>query len=197
MEFLKTHRRMDVVTESHPEGLVLLSGEEVVYLNSAAEKILGLSQGHSIHSGEYAELTPAAQALFQAISESLPVEFVQDSKDHESRYLLRTFPLANQTLVWFQDVTLERREQEERAKSLAILSHQVRTPVTSLTLAVRLLKKNLNQFPDESHRNLIQTCVAEVDRLRVLLEELLEVVRLDSQPNPAKGAHRGACPSCR
>ncbi len=84
------------------------------------------------------------------------------------------------TIVIAQDVTLVRESQEAKGHFLGTLSHEVKTPVTSLTMATRLLKRQIDQIPNATHRSLIMTCVDDVERLRVLLEDFLTVSRFDT-----------------
>jgi signal transduction histidine kinase len=56
----------------------------------------------------------------------------------------------------------------------------VKTPVTSLTLATRMLLKTSEQLVSPMQKTLVRTCADDVDRLRILLDELLTVSRFDT-----------------
>src|SRR5207248_8840813 len=84
------------------------------------------------------------------------------------------------TLVLARDITIVRESQEAKSHFLGTLSHEVKTPVTSLTMATRLMKRNIEQIPSPALRSLVETCVVDVDRLRKLLEDLLTVTRFDT-----------------
>ncbi|MGK5086240.1 HAMP domain-containing sensor histidine kinase [Bdellovibrionota bacterium FG-2] len=83
------------------------------------------------------------------------------------------------TVVLAQDVTLVHEYQEARGHFLAMLSHEAKTPVTTLTMATRLLARRIDEFEDQTLRSLITTSVREVDRLRALLDNLLSVTTLN------------------
>ena len=70
--------------------------------------------------------------------------------------------------------------QEAKSHFLGTLSHEIKTPVTSLTMATRLLMRSIASIPGESQRALIDTCAKDVDRLRILLDELLKVTSFDT-----------------
>jgi signal transduction histidine kinase len=76
-------------------------------------------------------------------------------------------------------VTLVKESQEAKSHFLGTLSHEIKTPITSLTMATRLLRKSSSQFANPSLRHLIELCVDDVDRLRSLLDDLLNVSRFD------------------
>jgi signal transduction histidine kinase len=153
-----------------------------------------------------------ARAILSAISQTMPVEFILDSRDRKSHYLFQAYPISfdlieqvegelcsptpledatdskveqvldrfqANILVVAQDVTLVRESEEAKGHFLGTLSHEVKTPVTSLMMAIRLLNKVVDQFPNPTHRSLIKTCVEDVERLRKLLDNLLKVSRFD------------------
>lgn len=73
---------------------------------------------------------------------------------------------------------LEVKINRER-RFTADVAHELRTPVTALVAAASLLKEHLAALPPEANRP-AQLLVADVVRLRHLVEELMEISRLDS-----------------
>lgn len=214
-------RRADIIAASISDGIFLLRGEEILYVNPVAERILGFD-GNSVSKGFQKGLTlrstragnpsssektvpsrSSADAILRAISQSMPVDFVLENEDRKNSYLIQAYPIAYDLieqvehsvqspveqildrfqanmLVVAQDLTLVRESQDARGHFLATLSHEVKTPVTSLTMATRLLQKGIQQIPNATHQNLIRTCAEDVDRLRHLLDDLLTVTRFDA-----------------
>ncbi|HZM81510.1 MAG TPA: HAMP domain-containing sensor histidine kinase [Candidatus Limnocylindrales bacterium] len=73
---------------------------------------------------------------------------------------------------------LEVKMNRER-RFTADVAHELRTPVTALVAAASLLREHLAVLPPEAHRP-AELLVADVVRLRHLVEELMEISRLDS-----------------
>jgi signal transduction histidine kinase len=71
----------------------------------------------------------------------------------------------------------EGRDRERRF--VADVSHELRTPLTALVTEATLLKEHLDAMPAEASR-LGQLLAADTGRLRTLVEDLLEVSRLDA-----------------
>lgn len=73
-------------------------------------------------------------------------------------------------------------KESEQSKShfLGLLSHEIRTPVTSLVMATRLLQRSVDSFESPIHRKLIATSARDVERLRELLDDLLSISRFDA-----------------
>lgn len=205
---LREKRRSDVITATILDGIILLRGDEILYLNPIGARILGLPSDQGIRGMRLRRDTRGLNseglaAVKQAIGHAIPVEFNLNIDERKSYYLIQTIPLtgdliesielasdpiyerildrfSGDTLVLAHDVTLIREGQEAKGHFLATISHEIKTPVTSLTLATRLLKKSIDQIPNVTHRELIETCVENVDRLRSLLDDLLTTSRLET-----------------
>jgi two-component system sensor histidine kinase MtrB len=71
----------------------------------------------------------------------------------------------------------ESRDRERRF--VADVSHELRTPLTALVGEASLLQEHLDSMPPEAAR-LGELLAADVARLRTLVEDLLEISRLDA-----------------
>lgn len=71
----------------------------------------------------------------------------------------------------------EARDRERRFS--ADVAHELRTPLTALVNEASLLREQLDRLPDQARRP-AELLAADVDRLRRLVDDLLEVARLDS-----------------
>ena len=199
-------RRADVIAASISDGIFLLRGEELLYVNPVGERILALPEGLAWKGLNIPKAPgPGSQAVMTATSRTIPVEIEVKSGEDQRKlyYMLQSYPISEEliekvehsfngpmeqlldrwqatTLVLAQDVTIVQESREAKNHFLATLSHEVKTPVTSLTMATRLLKKFVDQFPNPMHRSLIETCANDVDRLRGLIEQLVSVSGFDT-----------------
>lgn len=62
---------------------------------------------------------------------------------------------------------------------VADVSHELRTPVTAMATAADVLEPRLDDLP-EGQRRAARVLVAEAQRLRVLVEDLMEISRIDA-----------------
>jgi signal transduction histidine kinase len=69
--------------------------------------------------------------------------------------------------------------QARERRFTADVAHELRTPVTALVGEASLLGQHLDQIPHESRRP-AELLIADVGRLRRLVEELMEISRLDA-----------------
>jgi signal transduction histidine kinase len=70
---------------------------------------------------------------------------------------------------------------ELKANFVAIASHELRTPATSVYGVLTTLLERDEQLSDGARRELLQVGVEQGERLRRLLEELLDLSRLDAR----------------
>jgi len=71
-------------------------------------------------------------------------------------------------------------KEEEWLRFIDTLSHELKTPLTSIIAAAGLLEEELLDAKDESHRRLIQTIIRNSNSLESRLAELLDIVKTGS-----------------
>jgi len=80
------------------------------------------------------------------------------------------------------DDTIGRLEtaQDQNRRFVADVSHELRTPVGALVAEASILRDHLGDLPEASRRA-GELIVADIGRLRVLVEELMELSRFDAE----------------
>jgi signal transduction histidine kinase len=71
-------------------------------------------------------------------------------------------------------------KEEEWLRFIDTLSHELKTPLTSIIAAAGLLEEELQDTADETHRKLMQTIIRNSNSLEVRLTELLNIVKTGS-----------------
>ncbi|MDP8988008.1 MAG: HAMP domain-containing histidine kinase [Actinomycetota bacterium] len=115
----------------------------------------------------------AVQGLEEGVFETrLPEEGRDELAD-----LARSFNHMAETL---QSTIAELRDLEaDHRRFVADVSHELRTPLTALTTAADLLEAH-DQGLDDTGRRAARLLVVETRRLRALVEDLMEISRLDA-----------------
>jgi signal transduction histidine kinase len=107
--------------------------------------------------------------------------------EYESAPLRNNGQLVGAVLT-FRDIG--RREAAQRAKDevIAVVSHELRSPLTSIRAALGLLaSRQVGQLTDQAHR-LVEIGVANADRLLRLLNDLLDLERINAGQVRLRGA---------
>ena len=84
-------------------------------------------------------------------------------------------------VVVFHDVTERRNMERIKDEFTSVVSHELRTPLTSIRGSLGLLESGvLGQLPDRAQR-MTQIAVENTDRLVRLINDILDLERLDSE----------------
>lgn len=91
-------------------------------------------------------------------------------------------------------------KEEEWLRFIDTLSHELKTPLTSIIAAAGLLAEELETAGDKSHQRLIQTIIQNANALETRLAELMDIVKTGSgeiqlqlEPVDMKSLLRGTC----
>lgn len=92
-------------------------------------------------------------------------------------------------VVVFRDVTQAREVSKMKSEFVSLASHQLRTPLTAIKLFTEMLSEKDTDRLTEEQKEYIQTINKSTDRMTKLVNELLNVSRLESgklkiEPNP-------------
>ena len=80
----------------------------------------------------------------------------------------------------FQDVTRFKQLEQLKSDFLATVSHEFRTPLTSINMSIDILQKDVLGSLNERQHDLLAGAKQDCDRLKKLVEELLALSKLQS-----------------
>jgi two-component system CheB/CheR fusion protein len=78
----------------------------------------------------------------------------------------------------YQDVTERKALEQQKDEFVAIASHELKTPVTSIKAYTELLQEKFEHLNDPQHAVLMQKLNGQVDRLTVLIRDLLDTTKI-------------------
>lgn len=188
-EIERSRVRLEVTLASLTDGVVITDNDErVMRLNRAAAGMMGarsatavghplieVARDHDLSALLDAALTdPPGTKPRQATIELGRTRRVIDAT--AQRVTGAGEPLG---LVVLRDVTEMRRLESVRREFVANVSHELRTPLTSIKALVETLEAGAADDPEVS-TDFFRRIVGEVDRLATLVDELLDLARLES-----------------
>jgi two-component system phosphate regulon sensor histidine kinase PhoR len=181
--------RLVAVLNSSTDSVIAVDGDgRVVLANQAAERLLGRRQD---------EMT--GNPLVWFVADELVMAAVRDSRakgGQEVRVIERPNKQVLQvtatpilgggqwsTLLVFRDMTEARRLEETRRDFVANVSHELRTPLASIKSVIETLQSGALD-DSAAAQDFLSRADDEVDRMVRLVEELLELSRLESGQVP-------------
>lgn len=187
---LEAQAKLEAVIESIEDGLVVLDRAGVVqHVNDVACAILQVERPDAV-GVRFAQLgtshphylrlrAAAADFLAHPEREHEPIELALYLRGRDHYYVLRPTPLrardgthAGFVLV-LQDVTYLRDHEARREQLVATLSHELRTPITSLRMAVDLLQRG--RTPAGERPGVLAAAADDIARLEDVTRRLLDV----------------------
>ena len=183
-------QRLDRVIANIDDGLVIFDeAGRIERLNPVAAEQLAIEPEEALgrRLSQVADLPQLARQV-DALLRRRPVELgserdLQVGRGEAARtlaYSLTPFSDGRKTgvvlVLW--DVTEERLFERLRGEFVLRASHELRTPVTSVRMALGLLERSLSLPPESRERELLDTVGTEMNRLLQLIENLLDLSRL-------------------
>ncbi len=176
--------------------IVFSTRGEVLLANESAESTFGLVSGdvdllrrggieipEPIAIARDAVLTHGQALLPQSLAEAM--RWI--TSDGEKYFLVRASPLESDeasgagVIVVAQDVTRFRRIDALKSDVVATVSHELKTPLTSLRLATHMLLEESTGPLQSMQRELAITARDETERLQSTVNELLDLVRIERE----------------
>ncbi len=188
----RTSVRLEAVLSGLDAGVVLTDGRgRVLRMNQASERMLAVREDDAkgrpfIQAARDHELDALLQAAMSG-SDHRPeaVEHGLNRRTLLSSATRVTGQSEQLGLVVLQDITELRRLEGVRRDFVANVSHELRTPLTSIRAMVETIEAGSVDDP-ELMREFMQRIVGEVDRLTALVEDLLDLARLEAGRSPLK-----------
>jgi len=83
-------------------------------------------------------------------------------------------------VVVLRDAAVRERQERNRAELVSVVSHELRSPLTSVKGFTATLLAKWDRFSDEQKKLMLTTVNADADRVTRLIGELLDVSRIDA-----------------
>jgi PAS domain S-box-containing protein len=203
--------QLSTLLENLNEGAVIADESgSVVMINDAARAILGLGPAdartaHALYSLDLRDLKgrtldPEERPLARALrgERFTDYEVVHSRPNEEQRHLLSTGSCVRGekcnvalAIVVFRDVTELKRLEQQREEFLGLITHDLRSPLNSLSMCVSLLKDSFELNPGAQQDVAIaDRATRNVKRMVSMLNELTEATSLEAK---AVLVHREPC----
>lgn len=192
-ELKQEKSKLNQITSTMTTGAILLNNSgRVLFVNRAARKLLGLREN---------DTKKALQALYKTLKEAPVKKHVEKCLEGESTKIsevlfddkifevsFRCCPKGVRHkehfpghFIWIRDVTEEKLFARSKNELVAVVSHQLRTPLTVIKGNTEmLLDKNFGPLNDEQQEMIMQTAEAN-ERLIRLINDMLDLAKMQTK----------------
>lgn len=176
------------VLESMAEGVAVIDPKDrVVLANSVLEKILSLHK-NQIEQRFFWEVfrdSTLNDVIRRAAAEKIPVQLEHSILLSEAMFQIQISPVLNEgrflgVVVVFHDITKLKKLERMRSEFVANVSHELKTPLTSIMGFVETLKEGAVE-DKENRVKFLEIIEEHSKKLYSLIEGLLLLSKVESQ----------------
>jgi two-component system phosphate regulon sensor histidine kinase PhoR len=180
---------MEAVLSAMVEAVLLVdSGTRILQVNLAAERLFQIS-GEKVRGRAVQEIirhTDLHRFVNRALASKEPIEadiaFIGDPDKFLQAHGVPLIDTENKSigaLIVLNDVTRLRTLEKIRRDFVANVSHELKTPITSIKGFLETLKEGGIEDPENAQRFLTIT-IKHTDRLTTIIEDLLSLSRIET-----------------
>jgi NtrC-family two-component system sensor histidine kinase KinB len=191
-KLIRTQRTTQLAVNSLPDAIVIVSPEGMIELsNDTAQRLFQLTPGQPVSVSRQHGLAQLFRTVAEnkTSSESQGYESAIEVYDQGGRakyFLPHAVPIMDgekQLLgvtVVLADVTNLRRLDEMKSGMLSLVSHELKTPLTSVRMGIHLLLEEQVGALNNKQTELLLAARDESDRLQTIIDDLLDMARLEA-----------------
>ena len=190
-ETLAQKERTEAVVRSMAEGLVVVNDKgEVVFLNPAAEKLLGVNQKDKIGkslSDDLSDEQLVSLVKGQPGRDDLEVEL--SAKQDQTKRVVRSSNAVIQDengktvgmVSVLTDVTKQRELDRMKTDFVSGVTHELRTPIVAIQHSLGVVLNQATGELSDPQRNFLGIAQRNLERLSGMINELLDLAKLEAR----------------
>jgi len=176
-------QQMLEATRHLPDGVVILEEDNrIMWLNDAAEHLLGLSPKRDFRQFVLYLLRNSRFSEWLQRDDYSQTLVIDLPNTQEKTLSLQLIPLPRkQKMLIARDITEIARVEAMRRDFVANVSHELRTPITVIVGFLEAFQDMPDADPAQIRKH-IPLMLEQSDRIRRLVDDLLTLARLESEP---------------
>jgi NtrC-family two-component system sensor histidine kinase KinB len=189
-------RKSEAIIRSVDDGIAVVDDNFLITnLNPAAAKIFGVFPEDSLEKHILEVLRD--EKLFGFLKETLASGQPPHLEEGENILTIKTGEAARHyqvsmvpmrtpsgvipgVVLLLRDITRLRELDRLKSEFVMTASHELRTPLTSINMAVNLLRESAETKLTDQERALLEACHEDVQRLRALVNDLLDLSKIEA-----------------
>ncbi|HBJ78680.1 ATP-binding protein [Fusobacterium varium] len=188
--------KAEAIVESINDGIIVTDKEnKILLINNAAEKLLNIKESELLDKPFFTAIPN--KKIHESINEVINSREIKSTvkqlelslnpaleKNIYCRVFINSIIGKNKEnlgiVTLLQDITKLKEIDQMKSDFVSTVSHEFRTPLTSIGMAVELLKDGSVGTINETQQELLKVIKEDSERLNVLIKDLLDLSRLES-----------------
>ncbi len=195
-QLISEKKKAEAIVASIPDPVIVTDEKnQLLLINQAAAKILNNSENWQgkpvseiVQNEQWSKLFNYAIDENSALDTLIPIENGDSTYYFRQRQMTIRDDLGRKrwSVTMFQDVTHFKKLDQMKSEFMATVSHEFRTPLTSINMAVDILLQSVLGNLNERQKELMASAKQDCERLTKMVKELLDLSRLESGKYPTK-----------
>lgn len=200
-KILTEKSKAEAIVESISDGIIVTDmNNNIILVNEVAEKIFNIKEKNVLDKQFLDEIKN--QKIFDSIQEVLKnknlksslkqIEISLDSNNKEMYckvFINSIISKKNENIgviTLLQDITKLKKIDQMRTNFIATVSHEFKTPLTSIGMAIDLLDSDIIITTNPVHKDLVRIIKEEKERLIYLIKDLLDLSKIETGKDQIK-----------
>jgi PAS domain S-box-containing protein len=176
---------LNAVIRAMGDGVIVCGADGRILLANPAAR--GMFAGISVNSyGEVIEELRDPDGVAPPLGTHGGPIVLRTRREPERWIEVATYPVADrptesetrgETILVIRDVTEQRQREAVRETFIGVLSHELRTPITTIFGGARILSREDNGLDDATRREIFDDVADEAERLKRLVEDVVAMSR--------------------
>lgn len=192
-------RKAEAIVESISDGIIVTDMENnIILVNRAAEELLNIEEKELLkqpflHAINNKKIYDSVQEILnndeiKSTMKQLEISLNKGELITYCKVFINSIISKNGErlgiVILLQDITKAKELDQMKDNFVSTVSHEFRTPLTSIGMAVELLSdKSIGELND-IQKELVTAIKLDNDRLKLLIKDLLDLSRLESRKTP-------------
>ena len=187
-------QRSEAIVQSIADGIIVVDSElKIMAINPIAANVANVKSmlATNNHFLDVFDNRTLYQHLRHTAETGKPSQLEDDiltveREQHTQYYKFAITPVVTEAeeivgaILLLQDVTKLKELDNLKSEFVATASHELRTPLTGMAMSLNLLAETTENKLSESESELLDTAVEDVERLRSLVNDLLDLSKIES-----------------
>ena len=178
--------RIETIINQMRDGIIGFDDQrKILFLNAVAEKLLGIKEKDIAgkYSPDVALSNDLMRTLLQEDEKQKELKIYADDK--ESYFLKDVLDVTNNNqvigkVIVLRNVTSFRELNEAKTNFIATVSHELKTPISSIKMSAQLLRDNRVGDLNSEQQELLKSIADDSDRLLKITGELLNMSQVET-----------------
>ncbi len=191
----KEKQKAEAIVESISDGIIVTDeNNNIILVNRAAEKALDIKEKEVLYK-HFLEVIKQDD-IFNTINKVKNAKEISEYKKYKDisisldevtkHYRINVKPMSDKegdnvgVVTLMQDITKLREVDQMKSDFVSTVSHEFRTPLTSISMSVELLLDKTPGDINDDQQQLLEAIREDGERLKNLVSDLLDLSRLES-----------------